>query len=159
MLRTIVLVILILSGLVYGICAFATIDRRNDEKQIRSLIENASASIQNRNLSGTIRCVSYEYKDDEGINYDRLRVFVVQALRTEIKYTITTNIKSININDKDATVDLHVLIKPASDSESLYNRDITLDFHKERGRHAMLIPVDVWRIRNAKNLGVANFDL
>jgi hypothetical protein len=59
----------------YGIWAIATVDRRADDVRITSILNDTAASVSRRDVGGTVDSISENYKDDNGMNYDRLRIF------------------------------------------------------------------------------------
>jgi hypothetical protein len=126
--------------------AFATVDRSDDETKIRTMIRETVSSIQKRNLGGAISCVSKDYKDQSGMNYDRLRLLTAQALRVEKDYTACAQSKQVNIQADEATVEMRFAVTEIKDGGSMYKRDLTLHLTKENARHAWIIPVKVWRV-------------
>lgn len=141
----------------YGITAFITLDRSSDEAQITSLVRQANNSVHNRNLSELVSCVSKDYKDEAGLNYDRVRMLLAQALRNETEFTVNTITRSIRIEGSKATLELHVTLKRGG-NEAFYDRDITVILHKEAGHHAIFIPVKMWRVVGTQNLGLSMGD-
>jgi hypothetical protein len=138
---------------IYGIYAVATIDRRPDEQRIRSMVQSAAESIEKRDLSGVISCVSRNYEDEAGLNYDRLRVLAAQALRDEARFTASAEIRSLKVAGEKAVVELHAVIKGADGGE-VYDRDVTLLLDKEPTRHMLVAPTKVWRVVSTRNLGI-----
>ena len=153
MFRTVLWVTFGLIVAIYGIYAFATLDRRADEVRIRSLIADTVAAIQKRDLGGTIACLSRDYKDDSGLNYDRLRVLTAQSLRVESQYTASARIDSLRIDGDRAAVGLRAAVK-AVGGDYLYQRNLTLHLRKEPSRHMGIIPIKVWRVVKVDHLGL-----
>lgn len=156
MIRTAFWVTCLVFAAIYIIYAVATVDRRDDESQIRSMIENATVAVQKRDLSRTIGCVSEKYNDG-AMNYDRLRLVVAQALRTEANYTARSEIRSLDIDGEKATVEVFASVKP-SGGGTLYERTITLSLTREPARHAFIVPTKAWRITSSSNLGLMDFE-
>jgi len=138
----------------YVVFAFATVDHNSDEAQITAIVQKGTEATQNRNPGSLISVVSTNYKDEAGLNYDRLRLVLAQALRNETDFTVSTSIKNTRIKGDTATVQLHVTIKRPLKGEVFYDRDLTMLLAKESGRHAMIIPVKVWRVTGSRNLGL-----
>lgn len=153
MMRTHLYVALATLAAVYGIYAVATLDRGPDAQRIRSMVQSAAESIEKRNLSGVISCVSKDYKDEAGLNYDRLRVLVSQALRDEARFTASAEIRSLKVDGDKATVELHAVVK-GSDGSEVYNQGFTLLLSKEPTRHMLVAPTKVWRVVSTRNLGI-----
>ena len=151
--RAAIWVILAVAVLSYGIYAFATVDRRSDEAQLTSLVNDAAAAVQKQDLNGTFSCVSKAYKDDSGLNYDRLRLLTAQALRSEENYTANADIKHLQVEGDTATIELHARVKGSAPSRTIYERDMTLYLTKESARHAFVIPVQTWRVTRVEKLG------
>jgi hypothetical protein len=147
---------LILAGFaaIYGIYAIATVDRTDDRQQIKVLIQNAVDSAQKRDIGNVMSCVSKAYKDENDINYDRLRLLAARAFRADFQYRIRANLKSLQIRGEKATVELHALVEDFNGTE-LYNRHITLILRKEPARHMLFVPVKVWRVISTRNLGLS----
>ncbi|MCE5200204.1 MAG: hypothetical protein ABFD54_11965 [Armatimonadota bacterium] len=137
--------------LIYGL---ATVDRRDDESQIKSMITDTVTAIQKRDLGGTIQCVSKDYKDSSGTNYDRLRVLVAQAFRMDTEYTASVKEGKLTIKGDRATVTLNASVKDAKSGMPIYARNLTLNLRKEDGHHAMVIPTKMWRVTSVDNLGL-----
>lgn len=136
----------------WGIYAVATVDRRGDETLIRAMVDDTAAAVAKRDLGGTIACVSRDYKDAEGLNYDRLRVVVGQALQSDSRFTTSAEVSSVRVTGKDAQVTVHAVVRGAS-GEQVYNRHLTLTLRKEPARHMLLVPVEVWRVTSVSGLG------
>ena len=154
MTRVVITAVLILAGLTWVLYGVLTVDRRGDEAQIRSLIEETVSAIQERNLSGVMRCVSGDYKDNDGNSYDRLRMLVAQALRAETEYKASAEIQRIAIGKDRAAVELIANVTSGEGIRVNYKRDLTLLWRKEPARHLLIIPVSVWRVVKADNLSI-----
>ena len=139
---------------IYGIYAFVTVDRRPDEVRIRTMIADTVMAIQNRDLGGTIACVSRHYSDDQGLNYDKLRMLAYQSLTIDTRYTASADIGSLRIDEDDASVELSAEVK-AVGGDYIYKRDLTLHLRRERTRHMGVIPTRVWRVVKVENLGLS----
>ncbi len=148
---------IILAGLalVYIVYAIATVDRTDDRQQIKALIRDAVNAVQKRNIGGAMSCVSKAYKDENDLNYYRLRLLAAKALRTDLEYEVKVDLRSLHIEGEDATVKLHAVVED-SDGTELYNRHITLIFRKEPARHMLFWPVKVWRVTSTRNLGISS---
>ena len=141
----------------YGAYGFATIDRRADEAVIRELIGNAADSVARRDLGGAMYCVSKDYKDDAGVNYDQLRMLAYQALQMEIKYVVDAPITSVRVNGEAATVEMNAKVTRADRNEVVYDRFLTIHLERENGKHMRVIPAKVWRVRAIENLALDRY--
>ncbi|MHB9037877.1 MAG: hypothetical protein ACYC64_14560 [Armatimonadota bacterium] len=147
-------IVLFVAAVTYAVIAFATVDRRDDDAQITSMIRSTVSSIQKRDLSGTISCVSKDYKDSSGMNYDRLRLLTAQALRVENNYTADAQTKRIDVKGDTALVDLHFAVRAVNGGRPMYERDLMLHLNKEDGRHAWIIPIKIWRVTEVDGLAL-----
>ena len=139
---------------VYGIWAVATVDRRDDEVVIRELITNAAVALEESDVGGALRCVSKDYKDEAGVNYNQLKSLVLQAIWSEINYTVDAPIASLRVDGDQATAEVDARVTRTDKSEVIYNRRLTVHFEKENGRHMWVAPVRVWRVRSIENLAL-----
>jgi len=142
--RTVYLVILGLA-LIFVVYAFLTVDKRSDEKQIRSLISRTATCIQRRDIGGTVCCVSKHYRDNDGFDYDRLRLVIAEALRDAAPNKTRAEVEKIISDGDTATVEVHATIA-LQNGENLYDQFITLHLKKEPARHKLIVPVNVWRV-------------
>lgn len=144
----------ILTSLVAGyvIFAYATVDRRDDQARLTSLFADAAVAIQKRDIGKTIACVSENYKDPSGTNYNKLRMLTAQALRVDQEFKVEYSIKKINITGDNATADVNLTLRGNSGSP-IYKRDLMITLAKENGRHALIMPATFWRITSVDNIG------
>lgn len=152
--RTAIWVTSLAVGLAYAIFAYATLDRRGDEVVLNEMIVSAAAAVENRDVGGVMDIVSSSYKDQDGMNYDRLRMITAQAVRSEQDYSVVVSVKSMRVDGENAIVDMHASVTTKPSSATLYDRDLTVHFAKESARHALLIPVQVWRVVKVENFGL-----
>ena len=138
----------------YAAYAFLTVDRRSDEIVIRSLIEDAGTAAGERDVGGVVGCLSKNYKDEAGNNYHKIRQFLAQAMRTELDYVVDARISGLRIDGDRATVEVGVKVTRGNSAEILYERHLTVGLTRESGRHALIVPVKVWRVTSVDNLGL-----
>ena len=146
------LVILAIVG-IYVAVAFATVDRGTDQAQIAAVMARGVAATQSRDLSSMISCVSSNYSDEAGLNFDRLRILLAQCMRNETSYTVTVSNRITQIRGDHASVNLHVTLKRPS-GEVFYNRDLTILLAREDTRHMLVAPAKAWRVIGSRNLGL-----
>lgn len=149
--RTTLWIVAIAIVVVYATTALLTVDHQPDRDQINALIAQGVTATQNRNLSNLVSCVSKDYKDDCGLNYDRLRVVLAQAMKNETNYTVTTSKQTTEIDSNKATVKLHVVLKHPGGV--FYDRDLTILLAKENAHHMLIVPIKAWRVVGTQNLG------
>lgn len=137
----------------YVAVAFATQDRRSDQAKVDALVARGTQAVRDRNLIGVVSCVSTNYRDEAGIGYDRLRILLAQAMRTETNYTLTTSSPVTTFDGDQATVTLHITLKHAI-GDPFYDRDLTLELAKENASHMLIVPAKQWRVTGSRNLGL-----
>lgn len=139
--------------IVYVAIAYVTLDRRSDLTQINALVARGTKAVQHRNVTAVVSCVSPNYKDDAGMNYDRLRIMLAQAMRNEASYTVTTSNQVVRTGGDEAAVTLHVTLKHQI-GDAFYDRDLTLELAKEKAYHMLILPTTEWRVVGTRNLGL-----
>lgn len=149
--RTAIWLVILAITIIYVATALLTVEHGTDQARINAVIAQGVAATQSQDLSGLVSCLSKDYKDDSGLNYDRLRVVLAQAMRSEANYTITASGQTIHIDGDQATVKLHVTLKHPG--EVFYDRDITVMLAKENARHMLIVPIKTWRVVGSQNLG------
>lgn len=138
----------------YMVYAAVTVDRRSDEVRIRALIQDAAAAVEKRDLSRAMGAVSRDYRDESGLNYDRLRALAAQALREDAGYRVAASISSVSIEGESASVQMHATVRSAASEFPIYDSDLTLLLRKEPTLHARMLPTRVWRVVSIGNLGL-----
>ena len=139
---------------VYGIYGFATVERRSDQEQIHSLFTNAVDAVQKRDFNGAISCLSKEYKDSSGRNYDQIRLTAANIIRNhDINYTVNAKSEKIMVTGDTATIRARVKAW-GSKNEFEYEHEQTLHLTRENGRHAWFLPAKVWKVTGIDNLGI-----
>lgn len=146
------LVLLVIVG-VYAVYAFATVDRATDQAKVDAVIARSVTATQNRDVTTLISCISKNYKDDNGLNCDRLRTVLARAISNESKYTITASNQTIKIDGDKATVNMHVTLKHPGGG-TFYDRDLTILLGKENSYHMLIAPTKVWKVIGSANLGL-----
>ena len=151
--RTAIWISFLAIGLAYAIFAYATLDRRSDEVVLNEMVLSAAEAAQNRDVGGVMDVVSSSYKDQDGLNYDRLRMITAQAVRAEYDYVVTASVSSTRVDGEKAVLGVHAVVR-TKPGGMLYDRELTVHFAKESARHALLIPVKVWRVVEVDNFGL-----
>jgi len=153
--RKVIWVTLAVLVLGYGVFALATLDRRADDEQIRSLFVQAADAVAKRDTGGALSLVSADYKDASGLNYDRLRLLTAQALHSEQKFTVDYKLANITISGDTATAGVDLTVNGGDPGRTIYKRLLTVTLHKENIRHALIIPTKVWHVTSIENLGLS----
>jgi hypothetical protein len=139
----------------YGLFAYLTLDRRSDRDRIESMIKDTVEAINQRDLGGTVACLSEDYSDAEGMNRDRLRMLVAQAFRAQPDYVAMAELGNVDLRGSRAAVELHAVVKNKL-GEPIYDRNIILRLDKQKSRHAWILSTHVWRVARVENLGLAS---
>jgi len=143
--------------LIYVVVAYATLDRRSNLDQISALVQQGIQAVQDRNVTAAVSCISPNYSDDAGFNYDRLRFVLGKAMNSEPDYVLTTSRPVVRTHGDQADVTLHVVVKHPVGA-IIYDRDVTLELAKDRSYHMLIIPTRRWLVVGTKNLGLRNDD-
>ncbi len=155
--KRILLLIILVSIATYLIWGFATLDRRPDKVQVRSLINAVEEAIRDRNLQALMSCISRNYRDDEGINYDRARLLAMEAFQIERPYDVKAKIVSMKVSGMLAELQIDAQAEFLDDGE-VYKRNLVVHLRKERARHALLIPKRIWKVTKVEGLGLYSLD-
>ncbi len=110
---------------IYLAVALFTVDRGADRAQIEAVIAKGEAAAQQRDLAGLVSCVSKQYSDQTGLNYDRLRILIAKAMRSEGPYNVAVSDQKIEIKGDRAVVDLRVVLSRSA-GDIFYDHKLTL---------------------------------
>jgi len=135
----------------YVVFAWATVDRRGDEVRIAAMIQRAARAVQARQVGTIISCVSQDYRDDSELNRDGLRLLLTQALWDEPRYKCRARIEKLTVTGDTAEAQVHATVTSLDSGDTIYNRTVTLLFLREDGRHALIMPVKIWRAIGSRN--------
>ncbi|MGQ9454492.1 MAG: hypothetical protein ACUVRS_07360 [Armatimonadota bacterium] len=151
--RGVLWAILLLAMMGYIVWALITLDKRPDKVQIRDLVYSTVDAVRNRNLEGAVACISRRYRDEEGFNYERLRLMAADALRIERPFDVAARVVSIKITGLHAVLKIDARAR-FLDEDLVYRRSLTVHLNKEHARHAGVIPIRVWRVVRIEGLGL-----
>lgn len=147
----------VLLGIYLAIALF-TVDHGSDQAKIEAVIARGEAAAQERDLAELVSCVSRRYSDQTGLNYERLRILIANAMRSEGPYRVAVSEQKIKIEDDRAIVNLRVTIS-RPDGAAFYDHKLTLIFAKEPARHMLIIKTDAWRVISSENLALSTGEL
>jgi hypothetical protein len=151
--KIIAIIALIALLAIYCIWAVTTIDRRSEAQRLQAVFVEGKAALESRDLGAAMSFVSKDYKDDSGLNYERLRALAAQAIRSETQFRLETHLLALTQTDNKATARVRVLATAADSGVTLYARELTVTLRKEKTRHALFIPTETWRVVKFDNLG------
>lgn len=128
-------------------------DLGSDREQILATINTGREGIQEKNLEKTMTCISPNYKDIAGNDYDRLRIFGMEIFRSEKGYNVKISDPKIVVRGDDAEASAKVGVTfGGGDGSSVYpTRDITLHFKKEPTRQFLLYHAPRWKVISMEN--------
>lgn len=148
-------IVCILGGF-YAYFVTANSVQESDQVQIQTLLTDAKAAIEQKNIRRVMSYVSRNYHDHYGLNYDSLKLQVVQALRTEDNYQIVLENTLIETAKETATVRTRVTVLLGSATngglEPVFKKDVTLHLQKEKAKRFLILPSMAWRVTSISGL-------
>lgn len=141
--------------LAFAIYAFATVDRSSDQTKIIGIIEKGAEAAENRSAGDMMRFVAEDYKDENGLRKDQLRVLMIQALRAEEDFDLDLKIEDIKIDGDKATAIIGAKVVGGEADVTLYDRKVTLELEKRSSMHMLIIPDSRWSVVSSYNLGLS----
>ncbi len=141
--------------LAFAIYAFATVDRSSDQAKIIEIIEKGAEAARNKSAGDMMRFVAEDYKDENGLRKDQLRVLMIQALRAEEDFDLHLKIDDIRISGDKATAIIDAKVVGNEADATLYNRRVTLELEKRSSMHMLIIPDSRWSVVSSYNLGLS----
>jgi ketosteroid isomerase-like protein len=128
-------------------------DQGSDEDQIRAVIEQGQEAIREKSLSKAMSCISPDYKDQAGNDYDRIRVWGMQIFRAEATYTPQVSNVKVTIKGDDAVVTAKVGVKLSGNFDQIVpTRDVTLHLKKEPTQRYLIYHVPMWKVTSMENV-------
>ena len=135
-----------------------TTDRRTDEVQVTSLVDEITKAANARDLSKSMSYISENFVYESDINKDRLRMLVAQAFRSETNFSMQTTLKSLTINGDEANAVIYVDIKGWNEGSENYQKDVNVILKKEPAKRLLVFPSSKWRVTNVDSLVVSGYD-
>ena len=130
---------------------------RSDTEQIQAILTEGERAVEEKDLSAIMRHVSKEYKDDLGLNRDRLRLLIGQTFREHGPLYVTLNSVSIQPQGETASVSAAVTVE-AQDKETQQTSSntfpMTFQLKKEPGYRFLVFPTSYWRVVSAGGSGI-----
>lgn len=129
---------------------------RSDQEQIQAVLTEGERAVEEKDLSAIMQYVSKDYKDDLGLNRDRMRLLIAQTFREHGPIYVALNNVSIQPQGETATVSATVTIEAQgkeSNETSSNTYPMTLQFRKEPGYRFLVIPTEYWRVVSAGGSG------
>jgi hypothetical protein len=149
----IALMVLLIAALVFMKATSSA--RLSNEDQIHALFESAQSAINGRNTKKAMACVSRDYSDSSGNNFDSLRVMAARSFRSADKYRATLEIDDLKIDGDTAKAQLKTSIQAIEDYGSVqevFSGVIDLTLAREDSRRLLFFPDKRWRITKISGL-------
>jgi hypothetical protein len=137
---------------------FATHPKRalTDQEQIQAALAEGERAAEDHDIPALLGLVSKDYKDDAGLNREKLRLLLADAFRNQSETWVTLNDEKIDARDDEANVSVFVTLEGrARDSGASWRNDypLTLHFKKEPGISFLVFPTKRWRVVSAEGIG------
>lgn len=145
--------VLVLVVCIGGIVTF--IDSRiSDDVQIKNMLEAARLAAEQRDTIQVLQYVSAGYHDDNGNDYPEIRLLIIQTLRNFRNIKIAMRIKNMQIEGKEAKVDLSVTASAVDENLHVgkYNGPFSIGLKKEKGHQFWIFPIEKWHIISSNGL-------
>ncbi|MEN6521490.1 MAG: hypothetical protein ABFD46_10135 [Armatimonadota bacterium] len=128
----------------------------SDQDQIFTLIDRGRQSVESKSLDSAMSCVSKNCKDEGVMNYDRIKLLISEAFRSESKYEATVDTPAIEMEGTGkARAKAHVTVFAVrSDAkQEVFSGDMTFLLTKERTRKYLIFPTHEWKVSGVEGLG------
>ena len=113
--RFIYLIIFLLIVVVIGVTLIPT-----DRNRIKTVVESCRTAVLNRDISGFMEFVSFNYSDDSGNSYLLLKKRLEKFLDRFSEFEITVDVMGIEIDKNSAKVDLKVSVIASEGDDRAY---------------------------------------
>lgn len=119
-----------------------------DDILIRELMHRGETAVERKDLKMAMSCISTDFRNSAGGNYDGLRLFVAQAFRSEMSYSVQLDAPDITINGNSAKAVTKVSLynTVSQPYSSIFSGSITLILQKETQKRYWVFPVKEWKI-------------
>jgi len=116
----------------------------SDEKRIRKLFKEGAAAIQAKQVDEVMAKVSFNYSDEHGLSYLYLKEGTMRLFTQVDAIQVDYAVKSIEIKDVKATVDIEVRVIAGHGQEKGYiagdaARPLPMKFYLEKERSKWLV--------------------
>ncbi|MEN6370972.1 MAG: hypothetical protein ABFD64_03080 [Armatimonadota bacterium] len=128
----------------------------SDQDQIVTLIERGRQSVEAKSLDSAMACVSRSYKDNGEMNYDRIKLLITEAFRSDSHYEATVDNPVIDMQGTGkARAKAHVTVFAvrSDDKQEVFSGNIIFSLTKERTRKYLIFPTHEWKVSGVEGLG------
>lgn len=127
----------------------------SDQDQIIALIEQGRQSVETKSIDSAMSCVSKSYEDEAGMNYDRIKLLISEALRSESRYEVTIDTPIIEVEGADkARAKAHVTVFSVNSEskQEIFSSDVAFLLTRERTRKYLIFPTREWKVSGVGGL-------
>lgn len=117
----------------------------SDENRIRKLFREGARAVEAGKIDDVMAAISFSYQDDHGLSYLAIKKGMEDIFTQWHDISVEYHIKSIQIKEKRATVELDVRVRAASGREEGYVVEdagnplsLTFDLEKEPAKWAIV---------------------
>jgi len=143
----VILIVIAVLTIVLVVMNISSPPKLTGEEEIHVLLDNAGLAVEHKNIRAALSCVSDDYQDLAGNDYDQLRVLTIRALRSADRYHVTLDANSIHIDGKQANVELQVSVAVADlggGEHAVFSGPMVLTLKKKPARSWLIIPTEKW---------------
>jgi ketosteroid isomerase-like protein len=131
-----------------------------DDQRIRKVFVEGEKAAETHDIPALMSFVSKDYKDDMGLNKDRLHLLLAQAFRDQAETWVTVNDLSVQPQGDTATATADITVEGRarqSNDSSKSSTPMTFYFKKEPGYRLWVIPTTYWRVVKATGENLPSF--
>jgi ketosteroid isomerase-like protein len=131
-----------------------------DDQRIRQVFLEGEKAAEAHDIPALMSFVSNDYKDDMGLNKERMRFLLAQAFRDQADTWVTVNDLVIQPQGDTATATADITVESRarqSNDSSKSSSPLTFYFKKEPGYRFLVIPTPKWRIVKATGENLPSF--
>ena len=120
----------------------------SDEDQIHALLAKGASAIEHKEVRSALSCISRDYSDSAGLNFEKLRFHVIEAFRVEEQYDVLLENTSIRLQGDAAFVEAQasVALVFGTKSDMIFSNPISISLREERTKRWLIIPTTSWKI-------------
>ncbi len=119
-----------------------------DAVQIQAQLTAAQDAAARRDAGGVLRIISGRYRDSH-LNGDQLRLLLFRALRDSGPIDVTVSTPQIHVEGESADSTSTITVRSRDNSQTAFNKAVTLHWRREEGHRLLVFPTHVWRVVGA----------
>ena len=145
----ILLVVVVLIGALLATRS-ASRPKPTDRMLILALMQKGELAGENKDLKGMTSCLSPDYSDAGGLDFDAMRLHLIQVVRAEGRYEVQVEYPRIAINGDRARVETTVSVALSDGGGGNQYRafagPVVLTLAREHTKRLLVLPTRVWRV-------------